>query len=271
MKNNDILAASKNYTIIDVATTGFRPEIDSPVEVSAIKIKNGILIDKKTWKINPEVSIPPAATAHHEITDEDVIGCPILSEVTEDIKSFVGSDTIVMHNLSPGEGLDYYMLPFLHDNEWICSARLSKHIWPQMTENNGFPLANYDVWTLLYWLDIKNIDTFGAQVYETLANSVAAAAVFDRALDKYLDINPNGTIEDLKFFTEQPVSFPLMPRGPFKNCYMKDLPDQYMQSLIAKIRDNPDKSDKDYIHTIEQEMSLRLSQKFNHSGGLRKF
>ena len=259
------------FVIVDVATTGFRPDVDSPVEIAAVKIKNGEVIDQKKWRLDPGVSIPPAASAHHEIRDSDVVGCPSLEDVESDINSFVGDATIVMHNLATGEALDKAMLPFLHDRTWICSARLAKHMYPQLTQNNGFPLANYDVWTLLYWMNETNLNTFGAQVYEPLANAAATAVVFNKTLETYLSKGEMPTIEGIVELTEKPVAFPLMPRGPYKNCYMGDLPEEYLKTLAAKSRHSTDKTDIDYHFTIETEVSTRLQAKFGHTGGVRKF
>lgn len=269
MSSNTFL--NQPFVVIDVATTGFRPDIDSVVEVAAVKIQNGAIISSQKWRVNPGVSIPPAASAHHEIRDSDVVGCPTIDEVESNIKDFVGASTIIMHNLSTGESLDYALLPFLHDNTWICSARLAKHIYPQMTEKHGQPLANYDVWTLLYWMKLSGLDTFGAQVYEPLANAAATALVFQETLKQYVLNGHPENIPSVVELSEKPVAYPLMPRGPYKNCYMSDLPEEYLKSLVLKIRNNPDKSDKDYIATIETAVESVLQARHGSEHKIRRF
>lgn len=262
----------ETFVVIDVATTGFRPEADEPVEVSAVKVKKGEITEYKTWRIKPSVQIPPAASAHHELRDKDVANAPELSEVQEEIDKFVGNNTIIMHNTAVGESLDKAMLPFLHDRTWICNARLSKHVWPQLTESeNGFPLANHDVWTLTYWLDKPGLDQLGAQVYETRASAAATAHVFNSALELYLERGNEPTVEALYEFTEKPVELVMMPRGQFKNVRMAELPQGYFKNLLNEIRTSEETLDRDYVHTIEQEASRRIESMYGYKGGVRKF
>jgi hypothetical protein len=285
-KKQDLIVLTQNteFVIIDVATTGFRPDVDAPVEIAAVRLVGEKVLEHKVWRLNPEVKIPPAASAHHELKDKHVEGCPLLEDVREDIIDFIGNRPIVMHNLSMGEPLDKAMVPFLSDSSWICNARLTKHLWPQMTESHGFPLANYDAWTLNYWLRGPNggeLDTRGAQVYETLANALATAFVFQKSYAKYLnkfkeekvsgsldDIDNQPKVIDLIKHTERPVEMTLMPKGPFKNCLMSDLEDDYFKTLIPLSR--LEDTDRDFAHTIQAEADRRIKAKFNFSGGLRR-
>lgn len=262
----------ETFVVIDVATTGFRPEADEPVEISAVKIKKGEIIAHDTWRVKPSVKIPPAASAHHELRDKDVANSPALSEVQADIEKFVGDNTIIMHNTAVGESLDKAMLPFLHDRTWICNARLSKHMWPQLTESEkGFPLANHDVWTLTYWLDKPGLNQLDSQVYETKACAAATAHVFNQALGLYLENGNEPTVEALYEFTEQPVKLAMMPRGMYKNVCMTELPQSYFKTLLSEIRTTEETLDRDYVHTIEQEASRRIEDMYGYKGGVRKF
>lgn len=262
----------ETFVVIDVATTGFRPEADEPVEISAVKVKKGEITEHQTWRVKPSVKIPPAASAHHELRDKDVENSPSLSDVQKEIESFVGDNTIIMHNTAVGESLDKAMLPFLHDRTWICNARLSKHMWPQLTESEqGFPLANHDVWTLTYWLNKPGLNQLDAQVYETRASAAATAHVFKHALDLYLEKGNEPTVEALLEFTEQPVKLAMMPRGMYKNVRMNELPQSYFKTLLSEIRTTEETLDRDYVHTIEQEASRRIEDMYGYKGGVRKF
>jgi Exonuclease len=285
-KNHPPVKLDENteFVVIDVATTGFRPDVDAPVEVAAVRLTAKGVKEHKVWRIDPEVHIPPAASAHHEIRDKHVRGCPKLADVQKEIESFVGGSPIVMHNLSKGEPLDKAMLPFLSESTWICSARLSKHLWPQLTEKNGFPLANYDVWTLTYWLQGPKeapVETKGAQVYEPLANALATAHVFRQGYGEYLEQFKSSQHDlfagedknvlhatDLQAYTEAPVQVVLMPHGPFKNCLMTDLEEDYFKTLLPLLR--MEDVDKDFAYTLEKEADRRIKSRYNYSGGLKR-
>jgi DNA polymerase III epsilon subunit-like protein len=257
--------------VIDVATTGFRPHIDEPVEIAIVKKVHGKILDKKVWRFKPSVSIPPTASAVHEIRDSDVAGCKPMSSFENDIKAFVGSSPLVMHNLSIGEPLDKSMVPCLADNVWLCSARLAKHTWPQMTLNEkGFPLANYDVWALAYWSKKGSVDRGDAQVFEPLAQALAASVVFDEALDVYMKNDPDATIDGLREWAERPVEMVLWPRGEHKNVRVSELPEDVLSRAMRELREDQD-FDKDLGFTVEQEMARRLKAQYGYGGGVRKF
>lgn len=259
---------NRAFVVIDVATTGFRIGADEPVEVAAVKVQDGKILAHQVWRVEPSVKIPPSASAIHEIRMEDTLGCPKLEEVEHEIVNFVGDLPIVMHNLSIGEPLDKAMLPCLENNQWLCNARMTKHLWPQMTENKGFPLANYDVWTLTYWLNEKGFDALGAEVYEPLANAAATAHVFKHAVDEYLSRGLEPSVEGMIEFSEKPVAFKLMPMGPYKNCLMSDLEPEYLKFLLNKARTD-ETLDRDYKFTIEEESDRRLRAR-GVSSGLRR-
>ena len=138
-----------------------------------------------------------------------------------------------------------------------------------MTEKHGFPLANYDAWTLVYWLDDQPPNTLGAQVYEPLANAAVTAKVFSKALDCYLEAGHEDSLKSIQAFSEKPIAYTLMPRGPYKNVRMSDIPHDYFKTLIKQTQDEG--VDRDFAFTIEQEAQVRLHQRYGHTGGLRKF
>lgn len=259
----DMKTSIKDHTfvVIDVATTGFRAEIDEPVEVAAVKMRNGKILGHKVWRFDPSVSIPPQATAVHEIRNQDVKGCPKIEECEQEIVDFVGDSTIIMHNLVANEPLDWAMLPFLHDKTWICNARLAKHLWPQTTCNEDeHMLMNYDVWTLNYWLKNSNLDTLNAQVYEPLAFAAVTAHVFNVGLKKYLEMGNPSTIEDLLKFTENKINLVLWPMGKFRDSKVSEIDDRSLGRLLVRAR-GVDEFDEDLLFTLQTEVDRRLKEK----------
>ena len=66
----------KPIVFFDLETTGVNITTDRIVEISVVKVfPNGEEM-RKTYRINPEMPIPPQATAVHGISDADVADCP---------------------------------------------------------------------------------------------------------------------------------------------------------------------------------------------------
>ncbi|MCK5624787.1 3'-5' exonuclease [Candidatus Pacearchaeota archaeon] len=80
---------SKPLVFLDLETTGVSTLIDRIVEFSALKINPDDTEENITIRINPQISIPPEATAIHGIKDNDVVNQPIFKEHALMIKNFL--------------------------------------------------------------------------------------------------------------------------------------------------------------------------------------
>ncbi len=77
----------------DLETTGISIINDRIVEISYLKVYPNGDEESKTRRINPEIPIPPQATAIHGITDEDVRNCPTFKAVAKSLAAQMeGSD-----------------------------------------------------------------------------------------------------------------------------------------------------------------------------------
>lgn len=74
---------------LDLETTGVDVCKDRIVEISLVKIGLNGEQDIKTRRINPEMPIPPEATAVHHITDEDVKDCPTFRQVGKSLAAYI--------------------------------------------------------------------------------------------------------------------------------------------------------------------------------------
>lgn len=84
--------------ILDTETTGLTNQ-DRIVEISMIEMTEGIKTGRRFHRfVNPEINITKKAIEIHRITNERVQGCPLFSELAEDIIKFIGDATIIAHN-----------------------------------------------------------------------------------------------------------------------------------------------------------------------------
>ena len=95
--DDDIYGAT--YVIFDTETTGFNPGLhDSMIEIGAVKMKDGAVLETFDELINPGVSIDSSITELTGITNNMVKDCPNEEEVTKKFKEWIGDLPLVAHN-----------------------------------------------------------------------------------------------------------------------------------------------------------------------------
>lgn len=83
---------------IDIETTGLNVSTDRIVEISILKINPGRKEEWMSTRINPEMPIPPKATAIHGITDNDVAGAPTFREIARTLTAFLEGCDLAGYN-----------------------------------------------------------------------------------------------------------------------------------------------------------------------------
>ncbi len=83
------LNLKRPIVFFDLETTGVDTAKDRIVEISMIKIMPDGEEIVKTRRLNPEMPIPPEATAVHGITDEDVKDKPTFTQIAKSLAQFI--------------------------------------------------------------------------------------------------------------------------------------------------------------------------------------
>ena len=86
------------YVVFDIETTGFSSVEDYIIEIGAVKVQNGAIIDSYSTFVNPTVPIPYEITQLTSITDEMVMDAPKIENVLPEFLDFVGDAVLVAHN-----------------------------------------------------------------------------------------------------------------------------------------------------------------------------
>ncbi|MCI1857925.1 MAG: PolC-type DNA polymerase III [Sporolactobacillus sp.] len=86
------------YVVFDVETTGLSAVYDTIIELAAVKIKNGNVLEKFDKFANPHHPLPPKITELTSITDEMLADAPDAGEVIADFRQFAGDAILVAHN-----------------------------------------------------------------------------------------------------------------------------------------------------------------------------
>lgn len=83
------LKLKRPIVFLDLETTGIDITNDRIVEISLVKVAADGSKEVKTRRLNPEMPIPPEATAVHHITDDDVKDAPRFREVAKSLASYI--------------------------------------------------------------------------------------------------------------------------------------------------------------------------------------
>ncbi len=84
---------------IDLETTGLDTATDSIIEIGAVRLRDGQVVDEYSQLVDPGFVIPPNITHITGITTDDVTGKPSIERVLPEIKRFVQDTPLVGHNI----------------------------------------------------------------------------------------------------------------------------------------------------------------------------
>ena len=86
------------YVVVDLETTGRRSEQHRITEIGALKIRNGVVLERFQTLIHPQRRIPRIITQLTGINDEMVADSPSFAEIADQFRDFVDEAVIVAHN-----------------------------------------------------------------------------------------------------------------------------------------------------------------------------
>lgn len=99
VRPDDSNLMENTYVVFDLETTGFNAGGgDSIIEIGAVKILNGEIIDKFDELIDPGRKLPPKITEVTSITDEMLVGKPNEETAVKKFIEWAGSLPMVAHN-----------------------------------------------------------------------------------------------------------------------------------------------------------------------------
>jgi superfamily I DNA/RNA helicase len=95
---DDFGAAFTSFTAIDLETTDNDTTKAEIVEIAAVRVRDGVIVEKFSSYVRPRVAIAPGATATHGLREADVASAPRFEEIWPKFRDFCGDDVIVAHN-----------------------------------------------------------------------------------------------------------------------------------------------------------------------------
>ena len=137
-----------DYVLFDLETTGTSSNYDEVIEISAVKVQSGVIVDEFSQLVNPGRSIPYAASMVNHITDDMVAEAPEFEEILQVFMDFVGDSILVGHNINS------FDMKFLYrdseryfgqtvTNDYIDTLKLARLCLPDLGHHRLSDLAQY--------------------------------------------------------------------------------------------------------------------------------
>ena len=86
------------FVVFDLETTGFSAEVDRIIEIGAVKISGGKIVDRFSTFVNPEIPISFRIEKLTGINDSMVLNAPKINEIMGEFLEFCKDAVLVAHN-----------------------------------------------------------------------------------------------------------------------------------------------------------------------------
>ncbi len=93
------LKLDRPLAVFDIEATGINARSDRIVELAIVKVNPRYQREQHTFRINPDMKIPPEATAIHGITDADVAQCLKFTELAPRIAEILQDCDLAGYNI----------------------------------------------------------------------------------------------------------------------------------------------------------------------------
>jgi len=166
----------QKYCVIDIETNGSKPGTSQVIEIGAIMVQNGKVIDEYETFVECTF-LPEYITKITGIAPEDLIGAPTRREALIGLRHFMEDAVFVAHNAN----FDYGFLSASFDrfglggigNPKLCTIELAKRTF----ESERYGLA--------YLIDCLEIET--ATHHRAFSDAVCANKVMEKSLQTIPD------------------------------------------------------------------------------------
>ena len=118
VKLGKALADGSDFVVVDLETTAMKPENGYIVDIAALRVRNGEVVDRFESLVNPGRSI--VGHQVHGLSDEDVASASTAAEVLPRFAEWVGGSPLVAHNV--GFDVPFVLRHLPNDVDWRPSA-----------------------------------------------------------------------------------------------------------------------------------------------------
>ncbi len=163
------------FIAFDLETTGTLPGVDRIVEIGAVRVVDGEVDSVFSTLVNPGISMPEAASRVNGITDDMLMGKPVIEDLLDPFAEFCGQDSLVAHNaVFDAQFLSADIKKYeskAGQGVVLDTYSMAKKIYPG--------LANYRLGTLVQHLDIPS-----SQFHRAEEDASYCAKLFLKMIEK---------------------------------------------------------------------------------------
>lgn len=146
MKGNSLMFFPDDYVVIDIEATGFDPNYDEIIEISAVKFRDNLVVDYFESLVKPCRDISEYITSLTGITNEMVLNSPSIESVLPIFMDFIGNDILIAHNAHYDINFIYdYAVDILGvplDNDFVDTLRMSRRLFTNLKSHRLIDLCN---------------------------------------------------------------------------------------------------------------------------------
>ncbi len=144
----------ETIVVLDFETTGISPDYgDRAIEIGAVKIRAGQIIERFQSLMNPGVRVSTFIENYTGITNQMVQDAPDASEVMREFAGFIGNKPLVAHNASFDRrflNAEFDRIGQKRKEDFGCSMLISRRVYPDAPNHKLETLVRY-----------KNLQTHG--------------------------------------------------------------------------------------------------------------
>lgn len=125
---------SQTFVFVDIETNGGNGPRGRCIEVAAIKVVDGEVIDNYVSLVNPGTPVPYWITQLTGITNDELTHAPFFSDIADELYRFLDGAIFVAHNVL----FDYSFLRnefaaagFAFKPKLFCTVKMSRALWPE--------------------------------------------------------------------------------------------------------------------------------------------
>ncbi|KYG92335.1 hypothetical protein A0U40_05170 [[Bacillus] sp. KCTC 13219] len=138
-KGKSLISFPESFCVIDIETTGLDSRFDEIIEIAAIKVENGQIVEERSSLVKPSEEIDEYITELTGISNEMVVNENPINIVLDDFMDFWKGYTLVGHNVN-------FDINFLYDNsikhgvkylsnDFIDTLRISRRLIPELNSH----------------------------------------------------------------------------------------------------------------------------------------
>ena len=139
-KGQSLLEFPEDYTVIDIETTGYDPKWDEIIELAALRVRGGKVVESFQTLVRPAHDIDDFIADLTGITNRELLTAPFIAQALPGYLDFIGDDVVVGHNA-------HFDVNFIYDaaerfcgrafpNNIVDTMRLARHVLPDLSSHS---------------------------------------------------------------------------------------------------------------------------------------